>query len=89
MGLTKLYVPREKLPDIATPPTDIKLIDSSEENVRCISDELSESEKALIERFEGIVRRWIKQIREALANASAGKTGHTVFDELQHWKAIR
>lgn len=85
MGLTKLYVPREYLPDIAGSPTGEKL----EEKGQRIYDELNDSEKALIERYEGIVRCWIKQIREVLARACKNEIRQTVSDELQHWTAIR
>lgn len=87
LGLTKLYVPREDLPDIAAPPRD-KKPDLSEEDGQYVSNELRESEKAQINRFEGIVRYWIKQIREALANTFKSTTGGIIFDELQHWRAI-
>lgn len=87
LGLTKLYVPQEDLPDIATSPRDEKP-DLSEEDRQYVSNKLRESEKAQIDRFEGIVRYWIKQIREALANTSKSTTGGIIFDELQHWTAI-
>lgn len=87
LGLTKLYIPREKLPEITTSPMDEKpgLPDESGQRV---SEELSESEKALIERLEGIVRCWIRQVREALTSTSANEARQTVFDELQYWTAI-
>ncbi|KAL6420158.1 hypothetical protein ACFW04_014096 [Cataglyphis niger] len=87
LGLTKLYVPREDLPDIAVPPRDKKQ-DLSEEDGQYVSNELRESEKSQIGRFEGIVRYWIRQIREALANTFKSTTGGIIFDELQHWRAI-
>lgn len=83
MGLTKLYVPAENLSDIATLSRDEKL-NLMGTNV---SKELRDSEKALIDRFEGIVRYWIKQIREVLASTSTSKGERTVFDELQRWRA--
>lgn len=87
MGLTKLYVPRENLPDVAESPRDEKS-DLTEEDEQYVSNELRESEKALIDRFEGIVRYWIKQIREVLTNTSKNTTRGIIFDELQHWTAI-
>lgn len=86
MGLTKLYVPREKLPEIAQLSTDKK--SSLSEKSQRVSEELNESEKALIERLEGIVRYWIRQVCEVLTSTSANETRQTVFDELQHWTAI-
>lgn len=86
-GLTKLYVPRENLPDVAAASRD-ENPDLSKENEQYISNELRESEKAQIDRFEGIVRYWIKQIREALANMSENTTRGIISDELQHWTAI-
>lgn len=88
LGLTKLYVPREKLPEIAVSPVDEKADFLPEESRQCVSEELSESKKALIERLEGIVRCWIRQVREALTSTSANETRLTVFDELQYWTAI-
>ncbi|XP_029169334.1 dynein heavy chain 2, axonemal isoform X2 [Nylanderia fulva] len=87
MGLTKLYVPKENLPDVAAPPRDEKP-DLSKEDGQYVSNKLRESEKAQIDRFEGIVRYWIKQIQEALANTSKNTTKGIIFDELQHWTAI-
>lgn len=87
MGLTKLYIPKEKLPEIAVSPMDEKP-SLSKENREHVSEELGESEKALIERLEGIVRCWIRQIREVLTSTSANETRQTVFDELQYWTAI-
>lgn len=86
MGLTKLYVPRENLSDIATSSKD-KKPNLFETNGLYVSKELRESEKTLIDRFEGIVRYWIRQIREVLANTYTNKKGRTVFDELQRWTA--
>ena len=86
MGLTKLYIPGENLSDIATLQRDKKSNSSNNEtNGLHISKELQESEKALIERFERIVRYWIKQIRQVLTSTSTSNSGRTVFDELQYW----
>ncbi|XP_014474609.1 PREDICTED: dynein heavy chain 2, axonemal [Dinoponera quadriceps] len=87
MGLTKLYIPREKLPEVATSSVDEKA-GSPEESRQRVSEELSESKKAIIERLEGIVRCWIRQIREVLASTSTNENRQTVFDELQYWTAI-
>lgn len=86
LGLTKLYVPQEILPDVTLPPRNEKS-DLSEKNGQYIFNELRESEKAQIDRFERIVRYWIKQIREALTNITSITRG-VIFDELQHWTAI-
>ncbi|XP_032673642.1 dynein heavy chain 2, axonemal isoform X2 [Odontomachus brunneus] len=86
MGLTKLYIPKEKLPEIAMSMDEKPSL--SEENRQRVSEELDESEKALIERLEGIVRCWIRQIREVLTSTSANETRQIVFDELQYWTAI-
>ncbi|XP_018308876.1 dynein-1-beta heavy chain, flagellar inner arm I1 complex [Mycetomoellerius zeteki] len=86
MGLTKLYVPGEYLSDIATLQRDKKSNSSDNEtNGLHVSKELQESEKALIDRFERIVRYWIKQIRQILTSTSTSNSGRTVFDELQYW----
>ncbi|XP_011064281.1 PREDICTED: dynein-1-beta heavy chain, flagellar inner arm I1 complex [Acromyrmex echinatior] len=86
MGLTKLYIPGENLSDIATLQRDKKSNSSNNEtNGLHISKELQESEKALIDRFERIVRYWIKQIRQVLTSTSTSNSGRTVFDELQYW----
>jgi len=88
MGLIKLYVPRENPSDIAAPLTDKEPnLSDNEANGPRVSKELRESEKALIERFERIVRYWIKQIQQVLADVPTSKSGRTVFDELQHWTA--
>ncbi|KAG5320215.1 RBBP5 protein, partial [Pseudoatta argentina] len=86
MGLTKLYIPGENLSDIATLQRDKKSNSSNNEtNGLHISKELQESEKVLIDRFERIVRYWIKQIRQVLTSTSTSNSGRTVFDELQYW----
>ncbi|KYN19509.1 Retinoblastoma-binding protein 5 [Trachymyrmex cornetzi] len=86
MGLTKLYIPGENLSDIVTLHKDKKSNSSNNEtNGLHVSKELQESEKALIDRFEGIVRYWIKQIRQVLTSTSTNNSGRTVFDELQYW----
>ncbi|XP_012061757.1 PREDICTED: dynein-1-beta heavy chain, flagellar inner arm I1 complex-like [Atta cephalotes] len=86
MGLTKLYIPGENLSDIATLQRDKKSNSSNNEtNGLHISKKLQESEKALIDRFEKIVRYWIKQIRQVLTSTSTSNSGRTVFDELQYW----
>ncbi|XP_025267061.1 dynein heavy chain 2, axonemal-like [Camponotus floridanus] len=86
LGLTKLYVPQEILPDVTLPPKNEKS-DLSEKDGQYISNKLRKSEKAQIDRFERIVRYWIKQIREALTNITSLTRG-VIFDELQHWTAI-
>lgn len=86
LGLTKLYVPRETLPDATLPPRNEES-DLSERDKQYVSNELRESEKAQIDRFERIVRCWIKQIREALTNTTSITRG-VIFDELQHWTAV-
>lgn len=86
MGLTKLYVPVEDLSDITTPSRD-KRPNLTETNGPHISKELWESEKALIGRFERIVRYWIKQIHDVLASTSTSKGEQIIFDELQRWTA--
>lgn len=86
LGLTKLYIPRETLPDVTLQAKNEKS-DLSEKDGQYISNELRESEKAQIDRFERIVRFWIKQIREALTNITNIIRG-VIFDELQHWTAI-
>jgi len=87
MGLTKLYVPREDLSNIMILLRNEKR-NVSEEKWRYISDESSESKNALIQRFERIVRYWIKQIREVLASTLINKSKGSVFSELQHWTMI-
>lgn len=88
MGLTKLYVPAERLFAIATPPTDEKSNLTETTNGLRVSKELRESEKAVIDRFETIVRYWIKQIRQVLASTSCTSKGErTVFDDVQRWRA--
>lgn len=84
--LTKLYVPKENLPNVAVSFSN--KFDLPKENVWHICNELTESEKAMIERLEGIVRCWIKEIREVLAKAFICKTRQTISDELQHWTTI-
>lgn len=86
MGLTKLYAPAEDLSDVATPSRD-KKPNLTEINGSHVAKESWESEKALIGRFERIVRYWIKQIRDVLASTSTSKGEQTVFDELQRWTA--
>lgn len=86
MGLTKLYVPADNLSDIAT-STRVEKPNLMVTNGPHVSKELRESEKALIDRFEGIVRYWIKLIRQVLASTSTSKGERTMFDELQHWIA--
>lgn len=81
MGLTKLYVPGENFSDIST------ILSSKTNGPQGHSKELRESEKASIDKFERIVRYWIKQIRQVLANASASKSRQTIFEVLQHWTA--
>lgn len=80
-------MPREDLPNIAE--SNYKKIDlSSKDNRQYAPGNLTESEKALIERFESIVRYWIKQIHEVLASMSIKKRRENIVDELQHWTAI-
>lgn len=84
MGLTKLYVPAENLSDTVISAKAEKPMVTNGPHV---SKELRESEKALIDRLERIVRYWMKQIRQILASTSTSKGERTVFDELQHWIA--
>lgn len=88
MGLIKLYVPRENLSDTVMSLKNKKFDLSEENGQQDIFKNLIVSRKALIKRFEGIVRYWIKQIREVLASTFTNITGRTIFDELQHWTAI-
>ncbi|TGZ51068.1 Dynein heavy chain 2, axonemal [Temnothorax longispinosus] len=91
MGLTKLYVPAENLSDIVIPSAEMDVRDEklnlTETNGPHVSKDVRESEKALIGRFERIVRYWIKQIRQVLASTStqSSKGERTIFDELQRW----
>ncbi|XP_067203021.1 dynein axonemal heavy chain 2-like [Linepithema humile] len=88
MGLVKLYVPRENLSDIVTLLRNQKFDLSEENEKQDIFKDLMVSKKALIERFERIVRYWTKQIREVFASTFTNKTGRTMSEELQHWTAI-
>jgi len=88
MSLTKLYVPREDLSNIMIPLKNGKR-NISEEKWRYMPDKSNESKNSLIQRFEGIVRYWIKQIREVLTSMLINKNKGSVFGELQHWTMIR
>ncbi|XP_020290402.1 dynein heavy chain 2, axonemal [Pseudomyrmex gracilis] len=86
LKLTKLYMPREDPPNIAE--SNFEKMDLSKDNRQYAPGKLTESEKALIERFESIVRYWIKQIHEVLASMSMKKRRENIVDELEHWTAI-
>ncbi|XP_025073207.1 dynein-1-beta heavy chain, flagellar inner arm I1 complex-like, partial [Pogonomyrmex barbatus] len=86
INLTKLYIPEDNIADTATLSID-KRLNLLETNMQHISNEMRESEKALIDRFEGIVRYWIKQIREILASTSMCKSERTIYNESQRWIA--
>lgn len=79
-------MPREDPPNIAE--SNFEKMDLSKDNRQYAPGKLTESEKALIERFESIVRYWIKQIHEVLASMSMKKRRENIVDELEHWTAI-
>lgn len=89
MDLIKLYVPQENLSDavilLRNKKFDLSL--PEENGQQDFFKDLIISKKTFVERFEGTVRYWIKQIREALASTFINKTGR-MSEELQHWTAI-
>ncbi|KAK2589020.1 hypothetical protein KPH14_001863 [Odynerus spinipes] len=85
---TVLYVPKERLPEL----NKFRLLHRDnfgsieKKDIDIPTQEFHTKE--LIERLEKIVRRWTKQIHEALAIVSIRKNIKNIMDEQKHWTYV-
>ncbi|XP_053596752.1 uncharacterized protein LOC103574191 [Microplitis demolitor] len=91
MGLTILYVPREKIFC-----SEKKMInythgykeDTKENNNNLLESNMREQDKSgLIERLERVARYWVKQIRQVLRGSNIPTTSacRSIIDEINFW----
>lgn len=89
MGLTMLYVPKERLLQTFSKSwnkNDYFLLGGNQTTIFSGEDE---RKRKLIDRLEKIVWFWIKQIREATRTASTRENIKNIQDEVKYWTAKR